>query len=494
MTRRHWSDWTVPLLVLGIAACGGGTVLEETVDDGSSGERFTLWEEGLEVFYEHPILIAGAREQAWAVHVTDLEDFTAVTDGQLRMLLEGPDGTLETTVSPTSPGIFTPAPVLPAGGTYDLIFILERGARRQEVYVGPVIVHASIEDVPDLPPLESVGIQFVKEQQWAIDFATVEAEQRTIVRSMAASGHIEAPPDGRAEVVAPAEGLLLVPTNARAPVEGQAVRRGDALAVLSPTGREDGYALLVARVQRLAREVERAERLYAQEAIPRRQLDDARHDLEVAEAALTAMGGNASDDYALTLRAPLSGVVHQRMLVPGALVHAGDVLYTLVDPRRVWVRMDVPARWAEVVGQVSGATFRVEGGDTVYRTDRVVAVGSVVDPTHRTIPVTLAFDNETAGLPVGLLAEGRVLLGGGEAGVAVPADAIRDEDGLMVVYVQMSGESFERRAVVVGSTDGEWTLLRSGVRPGERVVIRGAYQVRLSSLNTNEISDHGHPH
>ena len=64
----------------------------------------------------------------------------------------------------------------------------------------------------------------------------------------------------------------------------------------------------------------------------------------------------------------------------------------------------------------------------------------------------------------------------------------------MVAYVQIGGETFERRAVTVGATDGEWTVVLSGVRPGERVVTRGQYQIKLSSLNTSEISDHGHPH
>ncbi len=46
----------------------------------------------------------------------------------------------------------------------------------------------------------------------------------------------------------------------------------------------------------------------------------------------------------------------------------------------------------------------------------------------------------------------------------------------------------------VGATDGAWTVVLGGVRRGERVVTRGAYSIKLSSLNTSEISDHGHPH
>jgi len=93
-----------------------------------------------------------------------------------------------------------------------------------------------------------------------------------------------------------------------------------------------------------------------------------------------------------------------------------------------------------------------------------------------------------------MLVTGRLLAKTPEPALAVPSTAILDEDGLLVAYVQISGESFERRAVTVGASDGQWTTILSGVRRGERVVIRGQYQVKLSSLNTSEISDHGHPH
>jgi multidrug efflux pump subunit AcrA (membrane-fusion protein) len=69
-----------------------------------------------------------------------------------------------------------------------------------------------------------------------------------------------------------------------------------------------------------------------------------------------------------------------------------------------------------------------------------------------------------------------------------------DGNALLVAYVQIRGETFERRAVTVGDSDGQWTTVLSGVRAGEYVVTSGAYQIRLSSLNTSEISDHGHVH
>ena len=108
--------------------------------------------------------------------------------------------------------------------------------------------------------------------------------------------------------------------------------------------------------------------------------------------------------------------------------------------------------------------------------------------------MTFGASNAGGGLKPGMLVHGRVLLFGSEASLAVPAEAVMDENGFTVAYVQIGGETFERRAVSVGETDGQWTTILSGVRPGEYVVTRGAFQIRLSSLNTSEISDHGHVH
>jgi multidrug efflux pump subunit AcrA (membrane-fusion protein) len=93
-----------------------------------------------------------------------------------------------------------------------------------------------------------------------------------------------------------------------------------------------------------------------------------------------------------------------------------------------------------------------------------------------------------------MLAQAHLFLGGVVSGTTVPVQAIWEEDALQVVYVELGGETFERRVVTIGPTDGLWTLVEEGVRPGDRVVTRGAYQLRLASLgDTGEIGP-GHVH
>ena len=130
----------------------------------------------------------------------------------------------------------------------------------------------------------------------------------------------------------------------------------------------------------------------------------------------------------------------------------------------------------------------------MYGGARLVSVGAAIDPERRTLPVLLETRNRDGSLKVGMLVEARLFLPASAEGVAVPSRAVRKEDALDVAYVQVGGESFERRVLTLGPSDGEWTLVASGIRSGERVVTEGAYQVRLASLNASKIVDHGHPH
>jgi cobalt-zinc-cadmium efflux system membrane fusion protein len=273
---------------------------------------------------------------------------------------------------------------------------------------------------------------------------------------------------------------------------GARVQVGQELAVLAPSTEQGGYAEARGRVQQLEVEVARAERLAAAGAIALRRLEDARRDLEVARAELEAMGGTTADDFMLRLRAPISGVVATRDFVPGGRVSAGDPLFTIVDPSAAWLRVHLPVGEMAALG-TGPARFAVEGSERIYAAPRRLSVGRVVDPATRTVPVIYQVGALDGGLAFGQIANAWVPIGDTEHGVVVSRSAILDENGTSVAYVQTGGESFERRALVLGATDGALAVVQSGIAAGERVVTVGAYQVRLASLSGNEFAGaHAH--
>jgi multidrug efflux pump subunit AcrA (membrane-fusion protein) len=68
-----------------------------------------------------------------------------------------------------------------------------------------------------------------------------------------------------------------------------------------------------------------------------------------------------------------------------------------------------------------------------------------------------------------------------------------DEDGIPIVFVQVSGENYQKRDVILGVRDGNWIEVKSGVAEGERVATDGAYVILLST-KSGTIPAHGHAH
>ncbi len=467
---------------------------EEAHEHG--GTAVTLWTDRTELFFEYPPLIAGEPGGAWAIHLTRLEDFSPVTEGVLTLAFRAPDGTVFTTASeaPARAGIYTPSPSLPAPGVYDLVVDIRGEQLVDRMAVGTVQVFQAEADIPhEAEDAQATTISFLKEQQWPIPFATERATPRDVEESIGALGEIVEAAGRVAEVASPVSGLILAGDNLNAPAVGDRVRRGQPLVTLAPTFQDDSFARTRAEFERLTRDLERLERLYAVEAIPEKRVVEARHDLELAQAALDAIGG-AGDGYTYPLHAPIDGVVQERWFHPGARVDVGHALYLIADTRQVWLRVRLPARHAAMAGEITGATFTVEGMDRSYRAERIVSVGNIIDAQSRTFTILLSVANPDQRLKIGHIADVRVYAGALRQGVSIPDSAILTEDGLPVAYVQVGGETFERRLLTLGPGDGAYTLIEQGIAADEHVVTVGAYQVYLASLNTSEISDHGHPH
>ena len=75
--------------------------------------------------------------------------------------------------------------------------------------------------------------------------------------------------------------------------------------------------------------------------------------------------------------------------------------------------------------------------------------------------------------------------------LAVPRSAVVELSTRPYVFVQVGGERFEKRPVVVGAAEGDFVRINAGIAPGERVVTRGGFDVHLASLRGN-VESHRH--
>src|SRR5207248_666574 len=117
----------------------------------------------------------------------------------------------------------------------------------------------------------------------------------------------------------------------------------------------------------------------------------------------------------------------------------------------------------------------------------------VLDPTTKALPVQMEVQNPGGLLLIGQAGTAILHTGGRNRLPAVPRAAVLTEAGRPYVFVQIGGERFARRFVEVASRDGDLVGIKTGVKPGERVVTRGAYDVQLASA-AKGLPAEGHVH
>lgn len=499
--------------LLMIVGCEKKTAPQKAQEPEVHIESATNWTAKTELFMEHPPLVAGQTSR-FAIHLTRLDNFKAVAKGKVEVQLVKDGSPPETfsTDAPSRPGIFGVSVKPSSAASYKLLVCLT-SAELSDVHefsgvtVSANAVGAPHGDGPELPDL----VPFLKEQQWTLDFATAVVENRDLRTSIRVPAEVTPRSGGEADVTVPFNGQLV---SSRLPIIGEGVSQGQVLASLLPptstpsdvsslelTKSESSLALQLAR-----RDRERAERLVNSGAAPAKRLDEARTMEATAEARLKAAesrlaqfdssrtaDSNAAGSKLFALRAPISGVIQQAVAAPGANVKAGDTLFKIVDVNRVYVSAIVPESELPLIRNLSGAELEVPGIEQPRRLSRLISVGRVVNPQSRTFPVIYEVDNGDRRIAINQNVHIRLLTKGSGLGVALPESAIIDDGGRLIVFVQISGESFQRRAVRLGVREGGYVQALDGVKLGERVVSKGAHLIRLSAMSS-QVPAHGHVH
>lgn len=506
------------VLIVFVPACGGhdhphgegGAHEAESAADERPTVAVTRWTDRTELFMEYPVFVAGESGRA-AIHVTDLADFSPLTAGETTVALRAEDGrVLEFRGGVSRPGIFGVDLEADQPGVYDMTLRVDTPDLQDLHELGPVTVHAPGAPL-DAGDEEDGGISFLKEQQWKLEFGTVPVEARSLRSSITVPATVQPRSGGDALLSAPVPGR--VDPTIDVPVPGTRVRAGTVLARIVP-GSEDLHdaaglrAALVEAEQRqrlAAQDRQRAARLVEARAIPTRRLDEAEAAAAAADAQLAAArerlsrfdslsesttGSSGGGSFAV--RAPFDGAIADVRFSPGASVEQNQALVRLVDSDRVHLVGAVPESRAAAVVSV-GAGELLRDGESPVDLGEPLSIGRVVEPLARTTEVRFALNNRRSRLHIGQSVGLRLLLGVAESAPAIPESAIVDDGGRPVVFVQAGGESFERRPVRLGSREEGFVHVLEGLEPGERVVHRGAYLVRLAALST-QIPAHGHVH
>lgn len=253
------------------------------------------------------------------------------------------------------------------------------------------------------------------------------------------------------------------------------------------------------RMQRLLREkaasqqeVQRAgaERVAAEEGLRIVETEVRRAEEEMEHLGITnAEDPSGESGEQIPVRAPLAGVVLEKLITEGSAVTPGMPLFVVSDLSSLWALAEVDETALPHVQAGQPVTVRVAAYPDEPFAGVIAWVADMVNPKTRRVTVRCAIPNPAGRLKPDMYAT--VALGRGRPHpvVVVPASAVQDIDGRAVVFVDGGGGRFERRDVEVGVERGGRIEVRAGVREGERIVVTGAFLLKSELLKASTPED-----
>lgn len=327
------------------------------------------------------------------------------------------------------------------------------------------------------PPAGLVMIPTDK-QQW-IGLETGVAEIRSGTENIRVNGRVAVDETRIVRVQTRYEGWI---DKVHADFTGRFVRQGEPLlTIYSPelTASQEEYLLAMKAQDTLGHSVVPGVGHHSTSL-----LDAARTRLQrhwgLDDAALAQLEKTGKPQRTTTLYAPASGFVLTRNAFPNQTVKPETELYTLADLSHVWIYADVYESDAGSVRLGQAALIEPAYAPGRRFRARVTYILPQMDAQTRTLKVRLDADNPDLSLRPDLFVNVEFPVATPPR-LSVPEDAVIDTGSHQVVYIDLGEGRFEPRRVEAGERyDGRVEIL-SGLQPGERIVVSGAFLVDSES-------------
>jgi multidrug efflux system membrane fusion protein len=279
--------------------------------------------------------------------------------------------------------------------------------------------------------------------------------------------------------------------------EGQNVQKGDLLAQIDPRTyqaqldqakakkAQDEAQLANARIV-----LSRNSLLLKNNVVDQQTYDTQRYAVDQLQALVAADQAaieNAQTQLDYTrITAPISGRVGIRLVDAGNIVRSSDTggILTINQVQPISVVFTLPQQNLRDVRDAlqESKTLKVVALDRdnlSFLTEGTLEVlDNQIDSTTATVKLKAVFANTNYDLWPGQFVNVRLLLGMEDSAVTVPAKAIQRGPNGSYVYVIDAEEKAAIRPAKLGATEGDWTLVESGLEAGERVVVDGQYRLQ----------------
>jgi cobalt-zinc-cadmium efflux system membrane fusion protein len=202
--------------------------------------------------------------------------------------------------------------------------------------------------------------------------------------------------------------------------------------------------------------------------------------LQISPESLTP--DNLYDKELIPIRSPIDGVVIARNISVGQVVDLGFDAFDITNLSTVWVTASVNQQDLALIHTGASAEILDSASPNTVSSGRVTMLGDTLDPQTRTAPVRIVVPNRGTRLRPGMFVSANIAEPATRDAVFIPEDALQDINGLQVVFVTSDGQTFQARTVNLGTRSQAKVEVVSGLRPGDRIVVSGAFMVKAEML------------
>ena len=252
--------------------------------------------------------------------------------------------------------------------------------------------------------------------------------------------------------------------------EGDSVKSGDLLIQINADLIRPVFEIAQEQVKRNQIEFERMDNLVKDNATPQRDLDDARTKLVIRKANLDEVSARLERT---NIYSPTAGQLNDIIVEEGEYVQVGTPVAEVVDNDTVKVVVDMPERDISFfsVGQKAEVFVNVKGHDTSMAGE-ISFISELADLQTRSTRVEISLDNNKRLLRSGKIVLVRLTRQILKDAILIPLLAVIPMEDSKAVYV-VNSEEAQRRQVELGVIKGDHVLVKSGLEPGDRLIIAG---------------------
>lgn len=474
----------------------GGQEVHDDHEHEAGALSYTLFSNDYELFVEFPALIVG-QTSTFAAHFTQLSTYKPVSGGKLTVsITQGNKGIRHSVEAPSSPGIFRPALQPKEAGIYKMLFELESPSGNARFEIADIRVFANAEEAAHATeePAAEDEIAYLKEQAWKTEFATHDVLMQPFYSVIHTSARVKGQPQSSLALNAQTEGQVNLIA-----VLGQSERKGELMAVITSSGIENNMNTKLKESQiafeKSKADYNRTKPLVGIQLVTQKDFLQIESQYKQDSMRYYQLANQVSQN-GLRVTAPIEGFISSINVSNGQFVDRSSVIMHIGSKSQLLIEAFVNQSDFQKVGSIFDANFSfADSKETIALGEingKVNSNTAFVSENATRIPVTFSAQNNGKLMP-GMFLEAFLKTGRKEQALVVQLSSIIEEQGQYFVFVQTGGESFVKRQVELSNNDGVLTEITSGLSVGERIVTKGAYQIKLAAM-AGDLPLHGHTH